>query len=152
MARLDDADGGLDPAYCEAFAAMLTAYVANKFGATDRDVPSKRSRLTAYQLRRLDDYIQDHLDAPIRVATLAHLLSMSEGHIHRALKVTTGYTPLEFVNRRRIDRAAEWFRTSPLGVQEAALAVGFASPSAFARVFRRILGRSPSEYRRLARQ
>jgi AraC family transcriptional regulator len=66
--------------------------------------------------------------------------------------MTTGETPLTFVNRRRTERAAALFRTSPLGVQDAALAGGFASPSAFARVFRTIMGRSPSEYRQAAQQ
>jgi AraC family transcriptional regulator len=152
MTRVHETDGALDPLYCETFAAMLTVYLARKFGTTEQLVPPKRMRLTARQLRRLDDYVHAHLDAPIRVSSLARVLSISEGHLHRALKTTTGDTPIAFVNRRRVERAAEWFRTNPLGVQEAALAVGFASPSAFARVFRNIMGRSPSEYRRAAQQ
>jgi AraC family transcriptional regulator len=152
MARVHEADGALDPAYCETFAAMLTVHLARKFGSIERQVASKSLRLTARQLRQLDDYVHAHLDAPIRVSALARVLSISEGHLHRALRMTTGDTPIAFVNRRRIERAAAWFRTTPLGIQEAALAVGFASPSAFARVFRNIVGRSPSEYKRAAQQ
>jgi AraC family transcriptional regulator len=152
MARIHEADGHLDPSYCEAFSMMLTAYIGRRFGAIERDVPPKGLRLTGHQLRRLDEYVDAHLDEPIRVGSLAGVLSISEGHLHRALRMTTGETPLTFVNRRRIERAAALFRTSPLGVQDAALAVGFASPSAFARVFRTIMGRSPSEYRQAAQQ
>jgi AraC family transcriptional regulator len=152
MARVHETDGALDPAYCDTFAAMLTMYLARKFGITERKVPSKRLRLSARQLHRLDEYVNAHLDVPIRVKSLARVLSISEGHLYRALKTTTGDTPIAFVNRRRIQRAAERLRTSALGIQEAALGVGFASPSAFARVFRDLMGRSPSQYRRAARQ
>ena len=149
MARVHETDGALDPAYCETFAAMLTLYVVGKFGAIEQKMLPKRLRLTVRQLHRLDDYVHAHLDEPIRVSSLARVLSISEGHLHRALKAATGETPIAFINRRRVERAAECLRTSPLGIQEAALAVGFASPSAFARVFRNIMGRSPAEYRRL---
>lgn len=150
MSRVHDADGALDPAYCATFAAMLTAYVARKFGAAapQRNDPP----LTPRQLQRLDDYVEAHLDEPIRVASLARALSISEGHLHRALKAATGDTPIAFINRRRIARAAEWLRTRPLGIQQTALGVGFSSPSAFARVFRNLMGRSPADYRRAARR
>jgi AraC family transcriptional regulator len=153
MARVHETDGALDPAYCETFAAMLTMYVVGKFGAPERPLLPTKLRLTAHQLRRLEDYVNAHLDEPIRVASLAHVLSMSEGHLHRALKAETGETPIAFINRRRVERAAERLRTSPfLGIQETALSVGFASPSAFARVFRTIIGHSPAAYRRLTQR
>ena len=152
MARVQEADGVLDPAYCETFAAMLTAHVVRKFGAAGHRPPPSPLRLTSHQLRRLDDYIHANLSEPIRVSSLARVLAISEGHLHRALKGSTGETPIGFINRRRVERAAESLRTSPNGIQEAALAVGFSSPSAFARVFRNIMGLSPAEYRRAAKE
>jgi AraC family transcriptional regulator len=152
MARVHETDGTLDPAYCETFAAMLTFYVVGKFGGIGRQLPPKRLHLTPHQLQRLDDYVRTHLDESIRVSSLANVLSVSEGHLHRALKAATGDTPIAFINRRRIERATEWLRESSLGVQETALAVGFASPSAFARVFRNVMGHSPAAYRRLTQR
>lgn len=148
LARVHAADGALDPAYCDAFAAMLTAYLRKKFGARQPEVSSRKAGLTGRHLRRLGEYVDAHLDQPIRVASLADALLMSEGHLHRALKATTGETPLAFVNRCRVERAAELLRTQVSGVHEVALAVGFTSPSAFARVFREAMGHSPSAYRR----
>jgi len=148
LARVHAADGVLDPAYCDTFAGMLTAYLGRRYGAGRREAPLRKARLTGRQLRRLGEYVDAHLDQPLRVASLARALLVSEGHLHRALKATTGSTPLAFVNRRRVERAAELLRTRGSGVQDVALAVGFASPSAFARVFREAMGRSPAEYRR----
>jgi AraC family transcriptional regulator len=148
LARVHEEDGHLEPSYCEAFAVMLSAYVSRRFSLAERAVPAKRVGLTDRQLRRLREYVEAHLDEPIRVASLARLLFLSEGHLHRALRMSTGDTPLTFINRHRIERAAELFRVSPVGIQEAALTVGFTSPSAFARVFQGIIGCSPSEYRR----
>jgi AraC family transcriptional regulator len=106
-------------------------------------------RLSPWRLHRIGDFVDENLEKNIRVATLASLVGLSEGHFHRAFHATTGETPLQFINRKRIERAVETLAREEVTVVELALRLGFVSPSHFARVFRGVTGVNPSQFRRM---
>ncbi|WP_291866018.1 AraC family transcriptional regulator [Bradyrhizobium sp.] len=144
--RLDALEGGLDTTYCDTMSSALILYLARRYGgARVKDTPIK---LPAWRLRRVTDFIDAHLSGAIRVADLANLAQLSEGHFHRAFRATTGQTPLEFVHVRRVTMAKQLLASNTLSVAQMALRVGFLSPAHFARVFRSVTGQSPSQYRR----
>lgn len=143
-------DDALDEEYCAAAGALLAEYVGRKF-APSPCAPDPPYRLTSRQLRRIDEYIAAHLHRRVRVGALADLVDCSEGHLHRAFRMTTGETPLAYLNRRRIERAAPLVREGRLPVTRIALDVGFASPTAFARTFRKVMGAAPAAYRERSR-
>ena len=62
-------------------------------------------------------------------------------------KQATGMTPLQFVTRERITRAQQLIRETSRSLIEIALEVGYTSPSHFAKVFRRVAGVTPTEFR-----
>jgi transcriptional regulator GlxA family with amidase domain len=68
-------------------------------------------------------------------------------HFARGFKQSTGETPHQHVLRRRIERAKEFLRDSRFSVIEASARTGFVDQSHFSKVFRRIVGIAPSEFR-----
>jgi len=60
---------------------------------------------------------------------------------------STGESPHQFVLRQRVERAKEMLREAEMRVLDVAVACGFKTQQHFARVFRRICGASPTEYR-----
>ena len=56
-------------------------------------------------------------------------------------------SPLQFVTRQRITRAQQLIRETSRTLIEVALEVGYTSPSHFAKVFRRVTGVTPTEFR-----
>jgi AraC family transcriptional regulator len=56
-------------------------------------------------------------------------------------------SPLQFVMRERITRAQQLMRETSRSIIEVALEVGYTSPSHFTKVFRRITGVAPNEFR-----
>jgi AraC family transcriptional regulator len=147
--RLDALDGGLDEAYCETMSHALLLYLARRYGRPA--VSPQRIGLPGARLRRISDFIDAHLDATIRIADLAQLADLSEGHFHRAFRATTGQTPLDFIHARRVAAAKHALVRSEASVTQIALDVGFQSPTHFARVFRAATGQAPSDYRRTFR-
>jgi AraC family transcriptional regulator len=145
--RLDAHDGGLDAAYCDAMGIALSHYVARRFGGAgaSRDEPIV---LPAWRLRRVIDYVEAHLDGPIRITDLARCADLSPGHFHRAFRAATGQTPLTFIQQQRIDRAMQLLAKDVDSILHIALRVGFISPAHFARVFRTATGETPSAFRR----
>jgi AraC family transcriptional regulator len=99
-------------------------------------------------LRLVSEYMDRHLNEKITVSELAALLDLTRSHFIRAFKQAAGMPPLQFVIRRRIERARELLAESGTSVAEVANRSGFGSPIQMTRAFRRIVGTTPSAIRR----
>lgn len=110
--------------------------------------PCGASPLRPSLLRRVQGHVQDHLRAPLRLAGLAALASMSEDHFLRAFRAATGVTPHQFVLQRRLDRARELLQDTNRPIRDIARCCGFAGGTHFATAFRHVHGMTPSEFRR----
>lgn len=107
-----------------------------------------RRGLADWQVRRATAYMRDHLDEAVGLGTLASLVGLSRFHFCTAFRLATGSTPHEWLVAQRIGRARQLLADPAVPVTEIALAVGYATPSAFAAAFRRTVGLSPSAFRR----
>ena len=99
-------------------------------------------------LLRAKDLIDRRYAQPLDVATLAGEAYASSAHFARSFKRAFGETPHRYIQRRRVERAAELLRGTESSVTEVGLDVGFASPSSFSRAFRELTGEPPSAYAR----
>jgi two-component system response regulator YesN len=98
-------------------------------------------------LARALSYVETNYAEKIQLATVARICNLSPFQFSRNFKKENGITFRDFVVRLRIQRAAQLMRESGASVTEAAFVVGFNDLSYFARMFRRQLGVSPSQYR-----
>jgi transcriptional regulator GlxA family with amidase domain len=101
-------------------------------------------------------------DAVVRVQHLLHaqygerltLTAMverahvSERTLLRRFQRATGHSPAEYLQLVRVERARERLESSSEGFDQIAWGLGYEDPGAFRRVFRRVMGISPGEYRR----
>ena len=99
------------------------------------------------RLRRVTEYIHEHLDQHLTLAQLGAVVFMSPYHFARLFQHSTGLPPHRFVVRARIDHAATLLAAPDLSISQISRVVGFRSPSHFATVFHCIKGVTPSEYR-----
>lgn len=141
-------DGLLDPAYGETLSLALARYMAGRNRGFEKGASGSATVLPRWRLKRVRDYVEANIDRPIAIAELAEAAGHSAGHFHRAFRASTGQTPLCYLNERRVARALAILEASDAAVLDVAAAVGFESPSHFARVFRTVTGRRPSEARR----
>lgn len=65
----------------------------------------------------------------------------------RRFKAATGHTPIEYVQRVRVERAKRLLESSDQPVEEISWAVGYEDPASFRRLFKRLTGLTPSAYR-----
>jgi len=112
--------------------------------------PARRvGGLAGWQIQRLDSFIDQHIDGPIRTPQLAAILSLSVSHFSHAFKQSLGVAPLGYVARRRIESAQQAMRVSASPLTEIALSHGFCDQSHFSRTFRRETGFTPQLWRRM---
>jgi len=81
------------------------------------------------------------------VGSLAREVGMSRSSFAAAFANSIGVPPLQYVKRLRATRALHLLRSTRLSVSEIAREVGYTSEDSFARVFRRIYGKTPSASR-----
>jgi transcriptional regulator GlxA family with amidase domain len=87
------------------------------------------------------------LDEPLTLGVLARNANVSPRTFSRRFVEDTGYTPMQWVLRARVDLARELLERTDLGVEQIADRVGLGTGANLRLHFHRILGTSPSEYR-----
>jgi transcriptional regulator GlxA family with amidase domain len=101
--------------------------------------------------RRAAELLRSELTRPWTVTTLARRLAVSRPVLARRFRAAHGVSPMRYLTRLRMERAAELLTRAPeLGLAEVATCVGYGSEFAFNRAFKRHHGRAPGGYRRFA--
>jgi AraC family transcriptional regulator len=129
---------------------MLIAHLVGRYCVAGRRGLVAKGGLPPRIRRRIEDYIEANLEAPIRICDLAAVASLSAFHFARMFKAATGEAPHSFLQRRRMERAKRLLGGSRMPMAELALACGFASQSHFAAAFRKQIGLTPRQYRAAA--
>jgi AraC-like DNA-binding protein/ligand-binding sensor protein len=93
-------------------------------------------------------FIHAHLDQPLPLGLVARQAGLSESHFCRLFKDSAGLTLTDYVNRCRIDWAKRELLKPEARISEIAFLIGYQSLSQFNRSFARIVGLSPTLYRR----
>ena len=93
-------------------------------------------------------YIHANLDQPLPLGLVARQAGLSESHFCRLFKDSAGLTLTDYVNRCRIDWAKRELLKPEARISEIAFLIGYQSLSQFNRSFARIVGLSPTLYRR----
>ena len=115
-------------------------------------VQSERHRrgLATWHIRKIAEFVEPRLGSPLTLDDLASHVGLSRYHFCTAFKRATGTSPNEWLTIKRIDRAAVMLVRSDASVADIALSVGYGTPSAFSACFRRVMGMTPTAYRRQA--
>lgn len=99
-------------------------------------------------VRRMQDYIEEHLTDPITLHMLAEAAGYSPWHSARLFKELTGETPFDYIRALRLSRAAERLRDRDPRIIDVAFDFVFDSHEGFTRAFSKHFGMAPDHYRR----
>ena len=103
-----------------------------------------QSRLVPNILRMMEE----NLGGTLRVEDIARQTNYSRAYVFREFKRATGKSLMAYYNERRIRRAAELVAEGTLSVREIAERLGFDTPNYFSKSFKRIMGVTPSAYKK----
>jgi AraC-like DNA-binding protein len=96
-------------------------------------------------------YIETHLDEPLRVEGLASMVGQSPTHFYRTFRRWFGVTTREYVRIRRVEAAKQLMMLTTKSLSEIAADCGMADQSHLTHAFRRIVGETPSRWRKSRR-
>jgi transcriptional regulator GlxA family with amidase domain len=99
-------------------------------------------------IRKAQEWAADNYAHADIVSAMAAQTQLSEKTFARRFKAATGYAPLEYVQRLRVEESKQLLETSDDAVETIGEQVGYADSASFRRIFRRYVGESPAEYRK----
>ena len=99
-------------------------------------------------LRRVKEYIEEHLHDKLSLNELARKTSYSRAHFLRMFRAATGTTPHQYLTERRIEQAKRILQEEDISLIDTASRCGFSNQSHMTRVFREQVGLPPSAFRR----
>lgn len=126
---------------------MLLAHLIGHYSTVGEGGLIAKGGLPPRLLRRIETYIEAHLDEQPRISELADIAGLSEFHFARMFKASTGEPPHRFVQRHRVEKAKRLMNETDMELSEIALACGFVTQSHFSACFRKRTGLTPSAYR-----
>lgn len=100
------------------------------------------------RFERVLEHIREHLDAPITVGELAELSGLNPTYFSNLFSKLIGISPLQYINKRRIEKAQELLLGTDETLWQIAREVGFRDEYYFSRMFKKIVGISPDHYRK----
>ena len=118
-------------------------------GGQAQFVPQSVPEPHGERFTRTREWALVRLGEPLSIETLAENALVSTRTFARRFRGETGYTPMQWLMRARVDRARELLEESELSVDAIATTVGLGTATNLRRYFRRVLGTTPSEYRRV---
>jgi AraC family transcriptional regulator len=133
--------------FLDSIEQALAVALVNGYALRHRSVQTHRGGLGSARLRRIKEFVHAKLEGELTLCEMARSVELSTAHFSRMFRKSTGESPHHFVLRHRVERAKEMLRAAEARILDVAVGCGFKTQQHFARVFRRICGVSPTEYR-----
>lgn len=91
--------------------------------------------------------MQERISTNLSVSELATAVNLSESHFSRQFHSKTGYSPLDYFIRLKMQRACDRLYATDLPIQEIGRSLGYSDPYYFSRLFKKTIGVSPRQFR-----
>jgi AraC-like DNA-binding protein len=103
------------------------------------------------RMKHVQEHIHSHICEDICIEELADVACVTKPYLIRLFKREFGTSPLQYVNNKKVELAQLLLYTTDMPVKEVAYELGFSDHSYFIRMYRKLTGITPQEYRRQLR-
>ena len=136
--------------YLEVCAGLTQVFLVLLRRLSHRRLSVSRARSTS-ECARVKQYMDEHFAEDITLDTLAALSHMNKHYLVHAFNKEVGCSPISYLLARRIVESKHLLENSNESVNQVGLRLGFSSPSYFSQRFKKAVGVTPLEYRRMVR-
>ena len=111
-------------------------------------VPITSVRMTK-ECAQIKEYLDTNYAEHITLETLTSLTHMNKYYMAHSFTKFTGMSPIQYLNRRRLETACQLLRDTDYSVSDISSQTGFSSQSYFTQIFRKFYGITPIKYRQI---
>lgn len=94
------------------------------------------------------NFMQQNIKKTVRLDELSTFANLSTSHFSAIFRAKTGYSPIEYFNQLKIQKACQYISFTNLSIKNIAIDLGIDDQYYFTRMFTKLMGSSPSEYRK----
>jgi AraC-like DNA-binding protein len=117
----------------------------------DTDTPfADTEDLRQHRVHKMLDFIEMNYAQGISVQSIADEMNLDRKYASRLFKEGVGLTPMQYIVRYRMQKARHLLENPRLAISEVSTSVGYVDPLLFSRMFKGVVGVSPSEFRKQA--
>ena len=113
------------------------------------DTGRKLQQTSNTAIEEARSYIDQHYREEISLRDIAEEIHMSASYLSSIFKARTGINVMDYITKKRMDEVVFLMKNPALKIYEISVAAGYQDTKYFSKVFRKIYGYSPSEYRKM---
>jgi AraC family transcriptional regulator len=133
--------------YVQSAAYMAAIHLLRYYTIEPINIKETQQTLNWRQIKKITDYIHEHLAESIQLEDLSQQVGFSPYHFTRLFRQSVGESPHQFVLRQRVEHAQHLLRYTDLPLAQIALVCGFAHQSHMTQVFKRSVKLTPAAFR-----
>jgi AraC family transcriptional regulator len=131
----------------ESLARVFLVKLLQRYGEERHEALEFSRGFTARHYKRVLDHVEANFGQPITIEALADVAALSPAHFSRLFKDVIGDSPYQFVMDYRVEQAKKMLGDRERPLIDVALSCGFSDQPHFNRIFKRLTGATPKEYR-----
>ena len=113
----------------------------------DSSIFSSKESMENHLSESIEEYVLEKLHSSVRISDICEVFGYSKTYLCKIFKEQTGYTLIEYVNKEKINRAKDMIRLHNMNFAEISFSLSFDNPQYFTRVFKRVTGMTPTEFK-----
>lgn len=134
---------------CLAFAELKSLFFSHFLKGLEM-IRATRLQMADKSVETVKRWIQEHYDQQTELGSLASMVYLTPSYLSKLFKNETGMTITDYLIEVRIKKAKHLLKTSPdMKIHEIGCGVGYPDPAYFNKLFKRIVGVTPNEYKKI---
>lgn len=129
------------------YKSKLYAFLSLLIEASTNDTIIKSENSTEQYVRRAMEFVYMNYSRKTSIEEMADYIGLNRKYLSKIFKDYSGTTPQDFLIKYRIEKACELMEGHSLSISSIAHSVGYEDPLLFSKIFKKIKGCSPREYR-----
>ncbi|MEE0776773.1 MAG: PocR ligand-binding domain-containing protein [Bacillota bacterium] len=134
--------------YAKGTTEEICYWTKNVVGIFSEEVKKSKGSDNLQAVYAAGEYIQEHFREKMSINSIAEVVHLSPSYLSHIFSQTFGYTITDYITYIRLENAKSILGKSGTSISEAALDSGFEDISYFSRVFKKVEGISPREYKK----
>jgi AraC family transcriptional regulator len=141
--------GEMTELFIESIGTVMAVHLFRTYGDKAGIFPEYRGGLGPARERKVRAYIEEHLHTALALEDLAAVADVSQNYFVSLFRQSVGMTPHRYVLQQRVERAAALLTQPQLPLVDIGFRCGFLDQSQFTTTFRKFLGVTPGQYRKM---
>ncbi|SHJ78941.1 response regulator [Hespellia stercorisuis] len=131
---------------CDSYESLMTWFMTKMLRACS-NVKSKQKEKNTSIVEKAKEYITEHYASELSLDEISREVNISPYYFSKLFKEETGGNYIEYVTKTRIEEAKKLLMNPENSIKSICVEVGYSDPNYFSRLFKKSVGKTPSEFR-----